>query len=145
MLEGTDILPSLPSRLNGLAPTACQQQGPLDGTIFLNYLTMAIVKGLPSPTPLCPVTDCNQIVLLFNQWTPWHTKARSMIDYKKQMNGLRTEQYKLILNPAMDRANYPSHKITTVVDMQKTDPLETTEYFCQQPALSAQLVAVLAN
>jgi len=58
---------------------------------------MAIVKGLsPRQNHLIASHDLQSDKSLYLiKWTPGY-KARSMIDYKKQMIGLRTEQYKLI-------------------------------------------------
>jgi arylsulfatase A-like enzyme len=138
-VEVTDILPTI---LDLTGSTLPANNKPVDGLSFLNYLNGDSQR--PNPRQhLIASHDLQSDSLLFNQWTPVDTKARSMIDYKKQMIGLRTEQYKLILNPAMDRANYPSPQNHYLLFDMQTDPLETQNIFAQQPALSAQLVEVL--
>ncbi|MGJ8692723.1 MAG: sulfatase-like hydrolase/transferase [Thalassotalea sp.] len=80
---------------------------------------------------------------LFNQWTPIDESVRANMHYQDQLIGLRTEQYKLLLNPSMDRPGYPKPINNYVLfDMQK-DPLERTNIILEQPAIAQQMKARL--
>jgi len=76
---------------------------------------------------------------LFNQWTPIDDTARSNIHYEDQLIGLRNEQYKLLLNPSVDRQGYPlSVGRYALFDMQ-ADPLEQHNIINKEVDVANQL------
>ena len=82
---------------------------------------------------------------LFNQWTPIDGNAKEQMHYQDQLIGLRTEQYKLLLNPSMDRDGYPSAINNYVLFDMQQDPLETTNVIAKHEDIANQMKATLKH
>ena len=63
--------------------------------------------------------------------------------FANQTIGLRTEQYKLLLNPAADRPQYPqATKSYLLFDMQQ-DPLESHNIVTEKPVVAKSMISKL--
>lgn len=134
-----DVKDIFPTLLEVSQSTLPPQHKGLDGFSLTGYLEGKVTGSNPRQTYIAS-HDVISNKPHFNQWTPIDKKAKQLMQFQQQLIGLRTEKYKLLLNPAMDRPNYPApSKQFLMFDMQK-DPLEQTNIFEQHPDISAQLV-----
>lgn len=138
-VEVSDILPTILELTGTPLP---KHNLPIDGLSFANYL-QGNSEGANPRQHLIASHDLQSDKALFNQWAPVDEVARAQIDYAKQRIGLRTEQYKLLLSPAMDRPNYPSPVEHYLLFDMQNDPLENTNIFARQPVIAAQMVKSL--
>jgi uncharacterized sulfatase len=134
-----DILPTLLEATNTAIPKNNQ---PIDGQSFWPYL-LGNTQGDNTRFSLIASHDVVSNKPLFNQWTPIDTQARKDIHYAQQLIGLRNEEYKLILNPAMDRENYPQSVDNYLLFDMQTDPLESSNIFLSKPEVAAKMVGQL--
>jgi len=76
---------------------------------------------------------------LFNQWTPIDIEAKKHMYFEDQMIGLRTEKYKLLLNPSMDRVGYPEPENNYVLFDMQLDPLEQNNIISKYPKVAIKM------
>ena len=136
-----DIFPTLLAATKVKLP---QDNKPLDGRSFLPYLEGKVTGENLRETYIAS-HDVVSHKKHFNQWTPIDDEAREKMTLADQRIGLRTEQYKLLLNAAGDHPNYPKAvNNLQLFDMQK-DPLETTNIINAQPQVAKQLYQKLTS
>ncbi|MBN28241.1 MAG: sulfatase [Alteromonadaceae bacterium] len=134
-----DILPTLTELTQAKLPAT--HKG-FDGLSFLNYLT-GESKGDNNRETYIASHDVNVDLPNFNQWTPIDRKAKAAMHFANQTIGLRTEQYKLLLNPAADRPQYPqATKSYLLFDMQQ-DPLESHNIVTEKPVVAKSMISKL--
>lgn len=137
----TDILPTLLEATNTALP---KNNKSIDGQSFWSYL-LGDTVGENTRLSLIASHDVVSKKPLFNQWTPIDAKARTDMHYAQQLIGLRNEQYKLILNPAMDRENYPQAQDNYLLFDMQNDPLESSNVFASKPEIAAKMVDLLEH
>ena len=140
-VEVSDLLPTI-LELTGTALPATNL--PIDGLSFVDYLN-GNTDGINPRKHLIASHDLHSDKSLFNQWTPVDALAKAKIDFANQLIAYRTEDYKLILNPAMDRADYPLPQNHYLLFDMQNDPLETVNIIKQKPLIAQQLIAELQN
>ena len=133
-----DIMPTLMSLLKlthkGLKP--------LDGQSFLPYL-QGQTQGENNRITYIASHDVISGKANFNQWTPIDDIARQNMVFTNQLIGLRTERFKLLLNPSMDGDSYPAPvNGLSLFDMQN-DPLEQHNVINKYPDLARSLTVQL--
>ncbi len=79
----------------------------------------------------------------FNQWTPIDKVARSKMEFDSQLVGLRNEKYKLLLNPSIDRAGYPTPADNYVLLDMQSDPLERQNLYAKKPEVARKMKSQL--
>lgn len=130
-----DILPTL---LEATGTSLPEDSKAIDGLSFLPYL-QGKTQGQNARYSVIASHDVVSNKPLFNQWTPIDDQARTAMKYSQQLIGLRNEQYKLILNPALDQNEYPRAVGGYLLfDMQK-DPLESTNIITSKPKVAAKM------
>lgn len=134
-----DILPTLLEATHTPFP---KNNKPIDGQSFWPYL-VGNTQGENTRFSLIASHDVVSNKALFNQWTPIDAQARTDMYYAQQLIGLRNEQYKLILNPAMDRENYPQPEDNYLLFDMQNDPQESTNIFAKKPDLAKRMIAQL--
>jgi uncharacterized sulfatase len=134
-----DILPTLLEATNTLLP---KNNKPIDGQSFWAYL-LGNTQGKNTRFSLIASHDVVSNKPLFNQWTPIDAQARTDMHFSQQLIGLRNEQYKLILNPAMDRENYPQPEDNYLLFDMQNDPLESTNIFATKPEVAETMAGQL--
>lgn len=110
----------------------------LDGESFLPFLK-GQTDGENSRVTYIGSHDVISHKAKFNQWTPIDNHARSEMQYRSQLIGLRTEKYKLLLNPAMDRKGYPAPTNRYLLFDMQEDPLERRNLYGQKPKIAKQM------
>jgi uncharacterized sulfatase len=115
---------------------------PIDGQSFWQYL-QGHTQGENNRISLIASHDVVSNKALFNQWTPVDIQAKTKMHYEQQLIGLRNEQYKLILNPAMDRENYPQSENNYLLFDMQNDPLENTNIFAIKPEVAKKMTEQL--
>lgn len=75
----------------------------------------------------------------FNQWTPVDKEVKSALELSQQPVGIRTERYKLLLNPASDNKKYPKAVDGWALFDMQSDPLERTNIVGEQPDIASEL------
>jgi len=134
-----DILPTLLEATNTPLP---KNNKAIDGQSFWPYL-LGKTQGENTRFNLIASHDVVSEKPLFNQWTPIDAQARSAMHYAQQLIGLRNEQYKLIVNPAMDRNHYPQPVDNYLLFDMQNDPLESTNIFATKPDVAAKMIGQL--
>ena len=134
-----DILPTLLEATNTPLPKSNKR---IDGQYFWPYL-LGNTQGENTRFSLIASHDVMSNKPLFNQWTPIDAQARTNMHYAQQLIGLRNEQYKLILNPAMDRNNYPQPADNYLLFDMQNDPLESTNVFATKPDVATKMTRQL--
>lgn len=130
-----DIYPTLLEALNLKQASSAK---PLHGQSFLNYLEGKL-DGDNNRETLIASHDVISSKANFNQWTPIDDTARAGMTFMSQIIGLRNERFKLILNPAMDRARYPAPvQQFSLFDLQQ-DPTESDNVIKQYPEIAQAL------
>lgn len=133
-----DVKDIVPTLLEITQTPLAKNNKALDGQSFLPYL-LGNTQGENSRFNYIASHDVISTKALFNQWTPVDDVARAGMQFSSQLVGLRTEQYKLLLNPAMDRTDYPQPEDAYLLfDMQK-DPLESTNIIREKPGVAAAM------
>jgi len=130
-----DIFPTL-VELAGI--TLPSEQQPLDGHSLMPLIRNDKTYINPRATYLA-AHDVISRKALFNQWTPIDHQARTAMHYQDQFIGLRTEQYKLLLNPSMDRAGYPTPQSHYLLFDMQNDPLEIHNIINKKTAIADDL------
>ncbi|MFQ3190063.1 MAG: arylsulfatase A-like enzyme [Paraglaciecola sp.] len=82
---------------------------------------------------------------LFNQWTPIDANARNEMHYEDQLIGLRTEQYKLLLNPSVDRQGYPTSEDSYALFDMQSDPLEQNNIVSEKVKIANEMKKMLQH
>lgn len=131
-----DLFPTL-VEISGATLNANHKK--IDGLSLLNYLRGDVAGKNPRETYIGS-HDVISNKQNFNQWTPFDDVARSQMHYKQQLIGLRTEQYKLLLNPSSDQPSYPVATNGYVLFDMQQDPKEQVNLFEQRPDI-AKLMA----
>lgn len=130
-----DILPTILEITNTKLPTSNKV---LDGVSFVPYL-----KGkLQGENPRNSYIASHDVISnkpRFNQWTPIDETAKKQMVFGEQLIGLRTEKYKLILNPASDQGHYPKATDNFLLFDMQQDPLETTNIYLQKPDIAKNM------
>lgn len=116
----------------------------LDGYSLLSYLEGNTQGDNPRQSYISS-HDVLSSKVHFNQWTPIDLAARQGMQYQQQLIGLRTEQYKLLLNPSMDSSRYPAPASQYVLFDMQNDPLERINIFDQHPKVANRLVNKLQD
>lgn len=130
-----DIADITPTLLDLTNTVPSSQQTAMDGQSFVPFLKGQI-GGENNRVTYIGSHDVVSNKPLFNQWTPIDKTARANMHFGLQIIGLRSEQYKLLLNPALDRAGYPqSIDDYLLFDMQK-DPFERHNLYQQLPLVA---------
>lgn len=117
---------------------------PIDGISFLPYL-QGDSSGINPRETYIGSHDVISHKKYFNQWTPLDQRAREQMTYQSQLIGIRTENHKLILNPANDREGYPNAEQGYVLIDMKTDPKEQNNIYSKQPVLAKELAKKLED
>jgi arylsulfatase A-like enzyme len=134
-----DILPTILEATNTPLPI---NNKPIDGQSFWAYL-LGQTEGENTRFSLIASHDVVSDKPLFNQWTPIDAQARKDMHIAQQLIGLRNEQYKLIVNPAMDRSDYPQPVNNYLLFDMQNDPLESTNIFSSKPGVAKKMVEQL--
>ena len=136
-----DILPTLIALTQASVPA--QHKG-FDGQPFLDYL-QGDMSGDNSRETYIASHDVKVALDHFNQWTPLDKKAKAAMTYSEQIIGLRTEKYKLLLNPAQDQPLYPQAEHGyALFDMQR-DPLESHNIMSEKPVVAKDMINKLTQ
>lgn len=135
----SDVLPTLLDVTNTPLP---EDNKAIDGQSFLPYL-FGKTEGENSRFNVIASHDVVSEKPLFNQWTPIDKEARAAMLYSQQLIGLRNEDYKLILNPALDQSEYPRPIDNYLLFDMQDDPLESTNILATKPKVAAQMKATL--
>jgi hypothetical protein len=134
-----DILPTLLAITDTALP---KDNKPLDGQSFLPYLR-GNTQGQNTRSSYIASHDVISNKTLFNQWTPVDDVAKTGMQFSSQLIGLRTEQYKLLLNAAMDQEHYPQPVDGYLLFDMQNDPLETSNIIKQKPDVANAMKAKL--
>ncbi|MBT0586814.1 sulfatase-like hydrolase/transferase [Alteromonas oceanisediminis] len=129
-----DIVPTLLDLLDISGPP----NNPIDGTSFLPYL-QGRTDGFNPRVTYIASHEVTSSKPNFNQWAPIDDKAREGMTFASQLIGLRTEQYKLLLNPAIDNKNYPTPIDGYVLFDMVNDPLERKNVIEKLPQVAQSL------
>lgn len=135
----SDVLPTLLELTNTPLP---EDNKAIDGQSFLPYL-FGKTEGENNRFNVIASHDVVSEKPLFNQWTPIDKEARAAMLYSQQLIGLRNEDYKLILNPALDQSEYPQPIDNYLLFDMQDDPLESTNIVATKPKVAAQMKATL--
>lgn len=137
-----DVQDILPTILELIDAKPAKDAPEIDGQSFLPYL-QGNTGGKNTRVTLLASHDVRSDKPLFNQWTPIDDNAKAHMHVSSQIIGLRTETHKLILNPAMDRPNYPEPIGNYLLFDMQADPLETTNIIATAPKVARSLIAKL--
>lgn len=111
---------------------------PFDGESFVPYL-LGDTGGPNLREYYIASHDVMSDKPLFNQWTPIDAHAKHKMTFESQRIGLRTEEYKILLNPAVDREHHPKAINNYALFNIQNDPTESNNIIDKKPKLAAQL------
>lgn len=133
-----DVKDVLPTLLDITDTPLLKGNKPLDGQSFMPYL-LGNIQGENNRSSYIASHDVISNKALFNQWTPVDDVARAGMQFSSQLIGLRTEQYKLLLNAAMDKEHYPQPVDGYLMFDMQNDPLESTNIIKQKPDVASSM------
>lgn len=136
-----DITPTILEMTNTAKPARAKS---LDGISFLPYL-LGETQGENTREFYIASHDVNSSKKHFNQWTPIDPVARAKMSFDAQQIGLRTEQYKLLLNPAIDKPSYPKAIENFALFSMTDDTQENTNIIKDNPSVTQKLKQRLFN
>lgn len=129
-----DILPTLMD----IAEMKTAPDSLVEGESFLPYLEGKI-EGVNNRFTYIASHNVVSSSPHFNQWTPVDNEVKSSLKLSSQPVGIRTEQYKLLLNPAADNEKYPKAKDGWALFDMQNDPLERNNIVSEKPDVAAML------
>lgn len=135
----SDLLPTL-LELTGIELP--ENNLPLDGISFVNYIEGDTSSENPRMTYIGN-HDVHSTKAQFNQWSPIDAEARKLMQYENQYLALRTERFKLMLNPHYKESHYPRAKNRYVLIDMQSDPREQTNVIEKYPEIAKKLIQKL--
>lgn len=129
-----DILPTLMD----IAEIKTAPDSLMEGESFLPYLE-GKTEGVNNRFTYIASHNVVSSSPHFNQWTPVDNEVKSFLKLSSQPVGIRTEQYKLLLNPAADNEKYPKAKDSWALFDMQNDPLERNNIVSEKPDVASEL------
>lgn len=138
----TDVKDLFPTLLELSRTENDRDQHSLDGYSLINYLNGDTSGENPRETYIGS-HDVISNKKHFNQWTPIDSEARAQMRFEQQLIGLRTERFKLLLNPSMDQPSFPSPINRYVLIDMEADPNESKNVFAKYPKVARSMAQKL--